>query len=204
MDYFPPINGNPADPNRPYINADPGNNIQGSWPHAKAIEGSMREILEVINSAGLAPDGDDLTQLRQAIESMISNNVAANASTTVKGIVELTTGPEALGGVDSTRAVTSAALASAMSLNPTGELLLPGGFKAMWGRKLGPSSGSTDTITLPSSFLSNAYFGTFMLETTAGASSSYFGIPGLSTFPISIAPAAFSPGVYYRYFVIGR
>ncbi len=67
MDYFAPINGDQLDPDRPYINANPGAGVEGSWPHAKAIEGSMREILKVITEAGIAPDPGDFTQLYQAI-----------------------------------------------------------------------------------------------------------------------------------------
>lgn len=70
MEYVPPINGNLADPDRPYINANPGASIEGSIPPAEAIEHPMREILKVIVEAGLTPDGEDLTQLWQAIVAL--------------------------------------------------------------------------------------------------------------------------------------
>jgi hypothetical protein len=72
MQYFPPVNGDQEDPNRPYINAVAGI-IEGSWPHAKAIEGSMREILAVISGAGLTPNGEDFTQLLEAIQQLIED-----------------------------------------------------------------------------------------------------------------------------------
>lgn len=73
MKYFPPVNGDQEDPNRPYNNASPLAGIEGSWPHAKAIEGSMREILAVIAAAGLEEDPADFTQLLQAIQSLAGN-----------------------------------------------------------------------------------------------------------------------------------
>ncbi len=66
MEYVPPIGGDPGDP---YINANPGGGIDGSIVPAEAIEHPMREIEEVITGAGLTPDPEDLTQLRQALES---------------------------------------------------------------------------------------------------------------------------------------
>lgn len=73
MDYFPPINGG-SDPDRPYLNYNLGSGQEGSIPHAKAIEGPMREILAVIDAAGITRDGEDFTQLLDAINSLVSNN----------------------------------------------------------------------------------------------------------------------------------
>ncbi len=70
MEYMPPINGNLSDPNRPYINANPQLGIEGSVPNALSFSAVMHEILNTIIGAGLTPDGDDLTQLRQAIVAL--------------------------------------------------------------------------------------------------------------------------------------
>jgi len=70
MYYVPPINGNQADPDRPYINANPSTSTEGSIPPAEAIEHPMREIVAAIVLAGLTPDDGDLTQLGQAIQAL--------------------------------------------------------------------------------------------------------------------------------------
>ncbi|SDH88176.1 hypothetical protein [Roseospirillum parvum] len=75
MDYQPPLNGDTGDPDRGYVNANPALGIGGSIPPAAAFEHPQREILEVIEHAGLDPDGADLTQLRQAIQQMIADAV---------------------------------------------------------------------------------------------------------------------------------
>lgn len=68
MEYIPPI-GAPAD--APYIDGNPSAAIEGSPVPAAAIEHPMREIMAVVTGAGLTPDGEDLTQLRQAIQQMV-------------------------------------------------------------------------------------------------------------------------------------
>lgn len=57
----------------------------------------------------------------------------SNASETVIGMLELATGAEALAGTDTTRAVTSAGLASGKSLGTAGYMKLPGGLIIQWG-----------------------------------------------------------------------
>lgn len=76
MEYVPPINGNLADPDRPYVNANPGASVKGSIPPAESIEHPMREILNVIEEAGLTPDGGDLTQLYDAIQALIAAGIS--------------------------------------------------------------------------------------------------------------------------------
>ena len=61
------------------------------------------------------------------------NTTPPDATTTLKGIVELTTGAEALGGTDAVRAITSAALASSKVLSANGYLTLAGGVILQWG-----------------------------------------------------------------------
>ena len=91
-----PVNGNLADPDRPYINANPSLSIEGSWPDGEGIEHPQREILAVIEAAGLTPSDTDLTQLLQAINQLIAD--AAPTSAAVTGFSNLlisTTGASA-------------------------------------------------------------------------------------------------------------
>lgn len=175
MDYFPPINGDQLDPDRSYINANPGTGIEGSWPHAKAIEGPMREILKVIDEAGIARNGENFTQLYEAISALISEHTAPDATDAIKGIVELATGSEALGGVDNARAVTSAALASAKLLANNGYYKLPGGLIIQWVR--GAVVSSIGTITWPIAFPNAAFAVTTAADQNASA---YVEIEGFS------------------------
>jgi len=77
MQFQPPVNGNLADPNRPFVNADPANGIEGSIPSAEAIEHPQREILSVITGAGLEPSGENLAQMFGAIQAMIAAAIGA-------------------------------------------------------------------------------------------------------------------------------
>lgn len=72
MKYVPPLNGDLEDPDRPWVNADLGSGTKGSYFNAPAAEVTQREILNVIAQAGLVPDGEDLTQLYQAIAALIA------------------------------------------------------------------------------------------------------------------------------------
>lgn len=75
MDYYAPLN-NPATealPRPPYINGNAAAAIRGSYPPAESAEHPMREILAVIEAAGIVPSRDDLTQLLQAIQILIAN-----------------------------------------------------------------------------------------------------------------------------------
>lgn len=71
MRYIPPLNTVPteADPRPAYFDGDEQTGQDGSYPSGKAIENQMREILAVIEAAGLTPS-DDLTQLLQAIQTL--------------------------------------------------------------------------------------------------------------------------------------
>lgn len=71
MKYTPPIGGAANDP---YVDANPATGVEGSPVPAAAIEHHQREIVNVITSAGLTPDAGDLTQLRQAIQKMITGS----------------------------------------------------------------------------------------------------------------------------------
>lgn len=69
MEYIPPVGGGADDP---YVDADIPGGIPGSLVPAAAIEDPQREIVAIIEAAGLVPDGGDLTQLLQAIQSLIA------------------------------------------------------------------------------------------------------------------------------------
>lgn len=97
MEYITPLNGDVGDLNRPYIDANPAYGIEGSIPSAPAIEHPMREIITVIESAGLSPSEDDLSQLLQAITIIVENNIAEIpeipevpiASATILGVIRV-------------------------------------------------------------------------------------------------------------------
>ncbi|PZQ44868.1 MAG: hypothetical protein DI551_09205 [Micavibrio aeruginosavorus] len=171
MDYFPPINGDAGNPNRPYENFDLGAGIEGSIPHAKAIEGPMREILAVIDHAAIVRDGGVFTQLRQAILALIAAHVASDATDTVKGIVELATAAEALAGTDTTRAVTSAGLASVKSLTSNGYYKFPGGLMIQWGVKALVGYAAGVAVTFPTAFPTAALVGLASLAHDPGGPS---------------------------------
>lgn len=73
MKYQPPTNS-PAtveNPEPSYFDGNPQAGQKGAIPPAKAIEHPMREILAVIQAAGLTPNEGDLTQLYQAIAIIV-------------------------------------------------------------------------------------------------------------------------------------
>lgn len=70
MKYVQPLNATDAD--APYKNADPANGQKGSTVPAAAIESPMREIVNLIEAAGLTPSETDLTQMAQAIDAKIA------------------------------------------------------------------------------------------------------------------------------------
>lgn len=79
MDYYPPRNSEPsvADPRPEYVNGVPTAGQKGSIPPAPAIEHPQREILKVIEEAGLLPSAADTTQLWQAIKILINEGIEA-------------------------------------------------------------------------------------------------------------------------------
>lgn len=68
MKYVEPLNS-AAYPEREgkYVTANPSTGLKGSTVPAEAIEHAMREIVHVIEMAGLDPNSADLTQLYKAI-----------------------------------------------------------------------------------------------------------------------------------------
>lgn len=64
-----------VDENASYIDGDPSIGQKGSVPRAAAIEHPLREIVHVIDYAGLDSSGTDLEQLRKAIEALIDAKI---------------------------------------------------------------------------------------------------------------------------------
>lgn len=93
MQYVPPVNGDVGNPDRSYVNANVSIGLEGSIPDGRAIEHPIREIVNVIGSAGLTPDEDDLTQLDQAIDIKIAAAVPTiNLTTGYSDLYIYTTG----------------------------------------------------------------------------------------------------------------
>lgn len=75
MDYVPPLGGTSGDP---FVNPSPG--VRGSIATADVFENPQREIVHAISSAGLSPSDLDRTQLRQAIQALVSAAILAYGS----------------------------------------------------------------------------------------------------------------------------
>lgn len=75
MKYVPPIGA--SDENESYSDGNPSGGVEGSAVSAAAVEHVMREVVNVIDQAGLDPDEDDLTQLYQAIVQIIEDTTNA-------------------------------------------------------------------------------------------------------------------------------
>jgi phage-related tail fiber protein len=73
-----------SDPDASYTNGDIGAGILGSIPPAAAIEHPQREIIAVIEAAGITPSEGDLEQLLAAIQALVA---AAAAGATPAGTV---------------------------------------------------------------------------------------------------------------------
>ena len=90
MKYVKP--SNETDPNAAYKDFNLETGEAGSIPPAAAIEAPMREIVNLIEAAGLTPSETDLTQMAQAIDakinastSNISNMVTTDTDQTISG-----------------------------------------------------------------------------------------------------------------------
>ncbi len=77
MKYQQPVGGAADDP---YVTGNPATDTEGSIPSGEAIEHPMREIINAITSAGLTPSAADLTQLGQAIATIVANAITSHAS----------------------------------------------------------------------------------------------------------------------------
>ena len=87
MKYAPPIGQEAQGEEAHYVDGNPELGILGSPVPAAAIEQGQRELLHVIEQAGLTPSSEDLTQLFRAIGKLISDKVPI-ASKETAGIVK--------------------------------------------------------------------------------------------------------------------
>lgn len=103
MDY----SSNPTDHMHPttgkHTAGDPSAGIPATIDRPEHMNAVYDEILNVITFYGLTPNENILTQLRQAIQAAIAAAVTPDATTAVKGKIELATQPEMDAGTDPTR-----------------------------------------------------------------------------------------------------
>lgn len=70
MEYNPPYGS--TDPDAPYVDRSTPSGIQGSKVPAKAVEHPQREIVAVIEGAGMVPDGNRTDQLWEALQRLLT------------------------------------------------------------------------------------------------------------------------------------
>lgn len=77
MDYIAPLNvpATVENPRPPYHDGNAQTGQEGSYPSGRALEYPIREILAVIEAAGIVPSNGDLTQLLQAINQIIAEAI---------------------------------------------------------------------------------------------------------------------------------
>jgi len=143
----------------------------GATVFIKKTDASANAVT-LLRSGSNTLDGD--TSLSLLAESdcygLVSDGVSAwssickpstaipDASTTVKGIVELATIAETLAGTDAVRALTAAGVSGSSSLSGNGYYQFPGGLTIQWGTFGTNGQGNTTTsVTFPLAFPTNCY-----------------------------------------------
>lgn len=76
-----------ANPDARYVTGNPVTKVKGSPVPAEAVEYPQREIVHVIESAGLVPSNDDLTQLKLAILHLVGGLLPGLATQSQPGLV---------------------------------------------------------------------------------------------------------------------
>lgn len=104
--------------------------------------------ITVVNDSGALDSG--LSAVSYALLSVVNPSTPIS-SQTIKGVIEIATDAEAIAGSDTTRAVTSAGLASSKLLAADGYMKFPGGAIIQWGTVTTNASG-VGTITFPIAF----------------------------------------------------
>lgn len=126
----------PASPSTGYATAgNPGTGTPPTEPGPWWFHMITEELRAVIVAAGLTPDHEDLTQLAAAISALSA--VVPDASTSVKGRVQLSTDAEAQALSSAVKALTPSTLKGAFkgvnqSLVANGYQNLPGGLILQW------------------------------------------------------------------------
>tara|TARA_R110002074_G_scaffold253081_2_gene425057 strand:- start:5276 stop:6400 length:1125 start_codon:yes stop_codon:yes gene_type:complete len=116
MKYVPPLNGDLEDPERPWVDANPGLGAEGKGSKiaAKGIEHTQREVVAAITVLGLDPDEEDLEQLGSGIIAYIAAAIAASgAPNKVAKAGDTMTGPLNMSGAAINEAQGAVILSSA-------------------------------------------------------------------------------------------
>lgn len=100
--------------NNTWVAEDPATNRPPTEITAAFMNAVQEEIAHVVEGAGIPLNKADNTQLRQAIAALIAAaaTAVADATTSVKGILKLSTDAQTQAGVDTLTAVTPASLSS--------------------------------------------------------------------------------------------
>lgn len=80
-----------GDENGEYVQGDASAGVKGSYLDARAVDHVQKEVVNVIEEAGLTPSASNLTQLYTAITTIITTMIAA-ASLAVASVAEILTG----------------------------------------------------------------------------------------------------------------
>lgn len=84
--YLDPVDGihnSTENANKSYVNGDPRIGRKGSIPPAQVFEHPQREIMAVIEGAGLSPSHTNLAQLWQALQVIQASNASGNGAVAV-------------------------------------------------------------------------------------------------------------------------
>lgn len=129
-----------------------------------SVDGLVKAF-KLKNSGRLELGADPTLALEAATKQYVdAATLVSDASTTVKGKVELLTDAEAAALVDTVRAMTASNLGAIFrrSIANPGFICMPGVFKMQWGLKTSVAnstdgSGANSTVTLPDAFATDMY-----------------------------------------------
>jgi hypothetical protein len=117
-----------------------------------------------------------------------------DASTTVKGILELATAAETLAGVDTTRALTADGFAGNKSLAANGYYKFPSGLILQWGSDSITTNPRTITFTTP---FASACYVVLPVSKNTGSSQSIQAISAITTTNFTLTQGNTGAGVYW-------
>lgn len=112
------IDGPGATVDNKFTDGDPVGGVQATVVTDDWLNAVQEEVARVIENAGIVLSKSKNGQLLEAIDLKVTSAIPSpppDASTTVKGIVELATDTETQEGTDAAKAVTAAGLASVLS-----------------------------------------------------------------------------------------
>lgn len=96
-----------ANPDASYVNGNPATGEEGSIPPFESVEHTQRELVHLIDYAGLEPSHEDLEQVRKAVKKMIEDGTDSTALT--GGAVAIWEGLRAGTGVHKIRSLKAGA-----------------------------------------------------------------------------------------------